>query len=35
MKWGDQGDFAGLGLELGHEENVADRKGPSQAHGTH
>lgn len=35
MKWGDRGDFAGLRLKLGHEENVADRKGPSQARGTH
>lgn len=29
------GDFAGLQLELGHEENVVDRMGPSQANGTH
>lgn len=34
MEWGNRGDFVGLGLELGHGENVADRKGPSETGGT-
>lgn len=35
MKWANEGDFARLRLELGHEENVTDRNRPSWVSGTH